>query len=224
MNKENNAHRAKVGPPAKWDVIGFQQLAILVHLGMRKEHHLLDVGCGCLRAGRFLINYLEPGGYYGIEPDQALLQKGIEREVGQGLVNIKAPVFDPEEDFTLTKFGRSFDFLLAQSIFSHAPQRQVARCLREAREVMIKKSVFAFSFAQSHDGKRYEGDRWAPMARYPAATIESLSRTAGLRFGLLTWPHPNTLTWAYAVREDFPGGTRGQGIFPPGMTGPFAKE
>lgn len=48
--------RGKVG--GMWEEIGMLQFQFLVAQGIRAEHRLLDVGCGCLRGGIHLTGYL----------------------------------------------------------------------------------------------------------------------------------------------------------------------
>jgi len=44
-------YRAFVGPPDKYDLVSAMQFNLLTSLGLRECHHLLDIGCGSLRAG-----------------------------------------------------------------------------------------------------------------------------------------------------------------------------
>jgi hypothetical protein len=62
-------YSAYVGPPREYDFMGATQFRLLTTLGLRETHRLLDFGCGSLRAGRFLIPYLLPAHYYGVEPN-----------------------------------------------------------------------------------------------------------------------------------------------------------
>jgi len=54
---------------------------------------IADVGCGSLRIGRLLIPYLNLGKYFGVEPNKWLVQEGINREVGETLVQSNAQHF-----------------------------------------------------------------------------------------------------------------------------------
>src|SRR5437667_9812597 len=93
---------------------------LLTTLGLRQHHSLLDVGCGSLRIGRLLIPYLNRGKYFGVEPNEWLVEQGITRELGEALLEMKRPTFffsaSPQ---TISQAKVSFDFALAQSIFSH---------------------------------------------------------------------------------------------------------
>ena len=114
-------YRAYVGPPEDYDLVAAMTFNLLTTLGLRQHHSLLDVGCGSLRIGRLLIPYLNRGKYFGVEPNEWLVEEGIRRELGQSLVEIKGPTFflprhSPE---SIAKAETAFNFAVAQSIFSH---------------------------------------------------------------------------------------------------------
>ncbi len=178
------------------------QFNLLTLLGLRESHSLLDVGCGSLRAGRLLVAYLLPGRYFGIEPEQWLIEEGIENEVGDDLIRLKKPLFSNDDNFTLSVFGRKFDFILAQSIFSHTSQAQIARCLSEARKVMKPASIFAATFNEGEHN--YEGDSWGchGSVRYRREHMVDLIEREGLTSRVLNWPHPSGKTWMAIVRPE----------------------
>src|SRR5262252_6961094 len=113
-------YRAYVGPPEDYDLIAAMTFNLLTTVGLRQHHSLLDVGCGSLRIGRLLIPYLNRGKYFGVEPNEWLVHEGINRELGEALLEIKRPTFffssSPE---AIAQAKISFDFVVAQSIFSH---------------------------------------------------------------------------------------------------------
>jgi hypothetical protein len=113
-------YRAYVGPPEDYDLIAAMTFNLLTTLGLRQHHSMVDVGCGSLRIGRLLIPYLNRGNYFGIEPNQWLVEEGIKREIGESILEIKRPTFLFSDSPTaLLQVKVSFDFALAQSIFSH---------------------------------------------------------------------------------------------------------
>ena len=138
--------RAYVGPPEIYDLVAALQFSLLTSLGLRDYHSLIDIGADSLRGGRLFITYLQSGQYFGIEPNEWLVKDGITHEIGQDMVRLKQPRFIYDDNFTLTAFDCQFDFLLAQSIFSHASPMQISRCLAEARQVMKPTSVFAATY------------------------------------------------------------------------------
>src|SRR6476660_5378603 len=110
---------AFVGPPEEYDFMGATQFRLLTTLGLREHNSLLDFGCGSLRAGRLFIPYLLPGRYFGLDPNKWLIDEAIDKELGRDIINLKRPTFRHEDDFRISQFKTSFDFIIAQSIFSH---------------------------------------------------------------------------------------------------------
>ena len=72
-------HRAWVGSPDNYDLSSALQFSLLTSLGLRENHTLLDIGCGSLRGGRLALMYLLPEHYYGIEPEQWLIDEGFKK-------------------------------------------------------------------------------------------------------------------------------------------------
>ncbi|HEY6360294.1 MAG TPA: nuclear transport factor 2 family protein, partial [Vicinamibacterales bacterium] len=188
-------YRIFVGPPDKYDVVSAMQFNLLTTLGLREHHSLLDIGCGSLRAGRLFIPYLLPERYCGIEPAKWLVEEGIRHELGDDAIRLKRPAFSHDENFTLTGFGRSFDYLIAHSIFSHAAPAQVRRCVSQARDVMTPESILAATYFEGE--KSYTGSEW----QYPGNVVyrfDDLRAIAGefrLEASRLAWEHPNGQTW-----------------------------
>jgi SAM-dependent methyltransferase len=112
-------HRYTVGMRTGYDTMSGVQFSVLFALGMRETHKVCDVGCGSLRVGRLLIPYLARGNYYGIEPRAEVLEEGIDLEIGRQILTMREPHFDTGEDFGLHRFDTKFDYVLAQSVFSH---------------------------------------------------------------------------------------------------------
>ena len=109
-------------------------------------------------------------------------EEGIRQELGQEILAVKRPTFSYDRDFTLSAFGRQFDFLLAQSVFSHSAPRQVRRCLAEARAVMTPTAIFIATY-------------WRGRESYTAGDMAALAREQGLVCQTLDWAHPSGQTW-----------------------------
>ena len=168
-------YRAWVGPPQRYDKIAAMQFGTLTSLGLRETHHVLDLGCGSLRGGRLLITYLLPDRYCGIEPEAWLIEAGFEYELGHDIKDIKRPLFDHNRDFDLGVFDRKFDFIIAQSVFSHAALWQIEQCLASAYTVMHDKSIFIATY------RKGEKDHTKLEWRYPGCTFyreETMVRVA----------------------------------------------
>jgi hypothetical protein len=188
-------YRAFVGAPETYDVFAHMQFSLMTLLGLREHHTLLDIGCGSLRGGRLFLMYLLPDRYFGIEPNEWLVKEGLQREVGADLESRKRPRFLFNAEFGCGGFEQSFDFVLAQSIFSHASAGQIRRCLSEVRACLKPGAIFAASFVEANDD--YAGDTWVypECIGYRMATIERLAGDVGLTVRRLDWFHAGGQTW-----------------------------
>jgi len=135
--RPGDAHyKAYVGPPRRFDFMGATQFALLFHMGLRDHHTVLDFGCGSLRLGRSLIPYLQAGGYFGIDPNKWLIEDGIENELGQDGIQLKRPRFAYNTDFDCSIFGEKFDYIIAQSIFTHCGPNHFETFLERAAQAL----------------------------------------------------------------------------------------
>jgi SAM-dependent methyltransferase len=129
-------HRAVVG--GLWEEIGQLQLEFLLSRGLKPQHKLLDIGCGSLRAGVKLVRYLEAGNYFGTDINQSLLTAGYEIELANECLTHKLArshlVADGEFDFSWCPVA--FDFVLAQSVFTHLPLNFLRICLEGLHKVV----------------------------------------------------------------------------------------
>lgn len=119
-------YRSYVGPPDRYDFMGSSQFRLLTSLGLRSNHKLLDFGCGSLRAGRLYIPFLDKGNYYGQDPNQWLIDDGFKNELGKDIIDLKKPKFSNLDNFELG-FSEKFDYILAQSIFSHTNKKSLKK-------------------------------------------------------------------------------------------------
>jgi len=141
-------HRDHVGK-MDYDLIGLLQFYALSILGLRPHHKLLDIGCGSLRAGKFFIPYLHEGNYYGIEPDKSVIDAGIRNEVDDE----RGATFSCSASYECGCFGKRFDFILAHSIFTHAPLGDIETCIKNAYESLKVGGMFAFTYYEGDDNK-----------------------------------------------------------------------
>ncbi|MFP6640424.1 MAG: class I SAM-dependent methyltransferase [Myxococcota bacterium] len=194
-------YTAYVGPPRDYDFMGATQFRLLCTLGLRAQHRLLDFGCGSLRVGRMLIPYLQPGHYYGVEPNRWLIDDAIEHEVGADLIRIKTPQFLYHDTFSCREFDVRFDYILAQSIFSHCGADLITRILGEFAESLSEEGIVAATFIHSADRRRAEPEEgwvYPDEVSYSAASITELLEGSGLQGCPIPWQHPRQTWWLLA--------------------------
>lgn len=143
-------HRDLVG--GLWEEMGRLQLDFLVEQGLTPDMRLLDVGCGALRAGRLLVDHLEPEHYYGIDIGADVLQAGYDDELTD-----EQRVRLPERNLRVTDrfdadFGVQFDMAIAQSVFTHISLNSARVCLWRLAKVMKPGGRFYVTFFQRRAG------------------------------------------------------------------------
>ncbi len=116
-------------PVENFEFAGREQLIYLLNAGLTPDCKVLDIGCGVLRAGYWLIHFLDPGCYCGIEPHKGRLEIGTQNILEPGVLTSKSPRFDTNVNFDTSVFGEKFDFFLAYSIWTHAGKRQIQTML-----------------------------------------------------------------------------------------------
>jgi SAM-dependent methyltransferase len=195
-------YRSLVGPPLDYDLIAGLQFTLLFYAGLREDDKLLDVGCGSLRGGRLFIPYLNPGRYYGVEPNEWLVEEGINWELGEDILRVKRPTFSAIEDFSLGSLGVRFDFVLAQSILSHTYDDLAGRALSGMRESLADDGVLVATFVENDEPRSGSGWLYPDPVSYTWPEMQALGGQAGLSVRRLEWPHPRQTWFAGAKTED----------------------
>ena len=196
-------YRAYVGPPEDYDLVAAMTFNLVTTLGLRQHHSLLDVGCGSLRIGRLLIPYLNRGKYFGIEPNQWLVEEGIKKEIGEALLEIKRPKFYfTDSPAILAEVKIAFDFAVAQSIFSHCGLDLIAPWLSFIAKSLAVDGALVATFLPSKNDNIEAGWIYPACVSYKPDTLRGVAAEAGLRFEILDWRHPRQ-TWALFAAPEF---------------------
>lgn len=98
----------------------------LIELGLREDMHVLDMGAGSLRVGRWLITFLQPGHYTAVEPEELMVRIGLRENLPSEIIEYKKPKFFHNHDF---KADGHFDLGVAWNVFIHCGKEQFKQCL-----------------------------------------------------------------------------------------------
>jgi hypothetical protein len=185
---------------------GRRQLMALIEEGLRPESRVLDIGCGCLRAAYWLIHFLDPGCYHGIEPARRRVEHGLRYLFTEEEVRRQRPRFDDNPLFDSSVFGGApFEFFLAGSIWTHASKRQIAAMLDSFLRGSTSAGVFLTSnLAAASAEDDYQGDAWVGTShesdtpgviRHSVAWIAEQCRRRALRMEELAAPAFDGQSW-----------------------------
>jgi cyclopropane fatty-acyl-phospholipid synthase-like methyltransferase len=195
-------YRAYIGPPKDYDLVSAMVFNLLTCIGLRQHHRVLDIGCGSLRVGRLLIPYLNPGNYFGVEPNKWLVNDGIKNEIGRDLVKIKRPMFSFFSSMDEFKDPLNLDYAIAQSIFSHCGKDLIKGWLSQVSFHLKDDGALLATFLI--DNKDYAGNGWVypGCVNYQPETMAEIASGANLDFAILDWAHPRQ-TWALFSKKNY---------------------
>lgn len=162
---------------------------VLLAEGLDQFSTVLEIGCGMLHAGIPLIEFLEPNGYCGIDPNEWLRETTLRHFGYQDLFAARGPRFSSRYDFDGSEFGVQFDYVFSHSVLSHASVSQFGEYLRNTKKVLAPggKIVTSFFLAERGSGPVL-GERRTPD---------------GLDSGETEWVYPGRsyFTWTTVQRE-----------------------
>jgi len=173
----------------KYRVVGENQLRFLQSQGLHPDHRVLDVGCGSLRGGEWLIDYLDAGNYVGLEKDPEMLRKA---RIIEAQYEAKRPLVVETASFE-AQVGRMFDYGIAHSLFTHLLPEQIVVCLSK---VLPQTSVFYATFNRADEPQtgRVHKNRTdeRSITRFPFALLRDIAEELGATAkDLGDFDHPN---------------------------------
>lgn len=184
-----------------WDEVGQMQIDFLTREGLAKNHRMFDIGCGTLRGGRHFIAHLDPEGYTGIDISEGVIEAGKQLLVDEGLID-KRPrlIANTGGDLRFTMFtDETFDFILAQSVFTHLKKEHIEECFQNIGRLMSRGSRFYFTFYSGEESVR----RGPKSFQFPFSFFEKIAKENG--FELIErsedYPHPRGQRMAYVKKR-----------------------
>lgn len=174
--------------PAAWLALGARQFDYLVAHGLRPDHQVLEIGCGNLRAGWRMIEYLGPGAYTGVDISPEILLAAQDTLVERDLVH-KRPHLLLVDDMSFRALPAAcFDVVHAHSVFSHCPLDVVEAAVVGVRRVIRPDGFFDFTYNES------SGETWSRLREdwfYPTALLVEVAARHGFDATVMEgWHHP----------------------------------
>jgi SAM-dependent methyltransferase len=195
-------YRAYIGPPDEYDLVSAMSFNLLTSCGLRQHHRLLDIGCGSLRVGRLLIPYLNAGNYFGLEPNRWLVEDGLRYEVGSDILEIRKPVFIFDTGLESVAADVRFDYVIAQSIFSHTAPDLLDRWMRDISYRLDKNGILFATVLVGEEECVGDGWIYPECVEYRMDTVGAIVNKYNLGFHVLDWYHPRQ-TWCAVFHPGF---------------------
>ncbi|MGP0018991.1 MAG: methyltransferase [Candidatus Sulfotelmatobacter sp.] len=170
--------QAMVGPSHLWEMKRNFQIRFLKSVGMTPDHYVLDLGCGVLRGGLPIIEYLAKGHYYGVEARKAVLDEGI-KALQEARLQSKVPTLLVIDDLSNATLDREFDLIWAFSVLIHMEDRILDSCLGFASRYLKRNGRM---YANVNLGKEKDG-RWQefPVVKRSREFYASTAERHGLQ-------------------------------------------
>lgn len=191
----NGKHRDIVG--GRWEETALHQMQVLLDEGLDPPHHLLDIGCGCLRLGHRALAYLQAGHYWGTDASEGLMLRGWEQELTPAL-QAKLPRHQliADDAFAFPQVSTEIDFAICWGVFTHLPAEMLRPALvnlHRACPGLQKLLLTVFLAPEGHDGAFRQRDGVVTHPTRPpyhrnSSAVEADAKAAGF-----------TLRWRYTA-------------------------
>lgn len=103
-----------------WEAGGQRQYEFLIEHGVKPWHVVIDVGCGTGRLARWLVPYLMPGHYYGLDLSESALEAARRLASAEGWW-VNAPHFLATTGTCAELPIRRIDVIWCYAVFIHLP-------------------------------------------------------------------------------------------------------
>jgi ABC-2 type transport system ATP-binding protein len=175
-------HRRAMG--GRWDTEGPRQLAFLREQGLKPADRLLELGCGSLRAGVALLQYLDAAAYVGVDTDQTLIDAAVAIELPRARIDPNRGQFLVGDARDLSAVEGSFDVILAVGLLQSLPTEGVARTFAAAIRRLAPRGRFFAAYFEAPSAASLEpierpGPCWSHFDQPPYHhDFETLRRLA----------------------------------------------
>ena len=133
----------------------------LLALGLKPEDIVVDYGCGTLRVGRYLIDYLTPGAYWGLDINDDILRLG-RTMLGADRLREKQPNIMRITDQSLAACAAAEpQFVMSIAVLMHVPPCDLEDYCRSITTVGGTDTTYYVSFSAASKTTRTAGTTWS---------------------------------------------------------------
>lgn len=161
--------------------IGKAQIEFLERQGLSPSDSLLDIGCGDLRGGRYMIEYLDKGSYTGIDISEEAIKEGWKNLQNWGLAEKNATLL-VNNDLRFSEFDKyEFDWVFANSVLTHLSQDLIAELLRNLGRILSEdgKACLSYHHSDEQEVNMTKFISTSNLYKYPFEDLEELANEFG---------------------------------------------
>lgn len=154
---------------------GHDEFTALEQFGLRPDHVVVDFGCGSLRIGRHLIDYLQTGNYWGLDITDVFFS-------GAAYDGAKEPHLHVISSATLRRAHRARpDFILIEGVLQCVPPWRIERVLSQVAVLACRRTLILLSFLESDEALQLGTFAF----RHSLGDVQRLAAAAGLALRVL---------------------------------------
>lgn len=157
-------------------------LDVMTRHGMQPHHRFIDYGCGSLRLGKAIVEFLDARKFRGMDVDQAFLNLAADF-VGPELMTEKRPFLDVIGDGTLVsaREGKP-DYIGSWHVCSKIPDRHLKRYFGSLIGLMWSGSQTFIQFPATDQRRRLNNLNWTLSTAQLAEIVRSISPEIAVDF------------------------------------------
>lgn len=157
--------------------------------GLAPRHRLLEVGCGTVATGQYLIEYLEPQNYVGIDISSRSIDIGWSRIRARSSLLAKGPSLHHVAAAEFSPIGsHTFEIIWAQSVLTQSSPSVMQTVLAALRPFLKPSGTMFANFTRIAAGvTQTQLNRWA----YAPQLVREAAAEAGFASEIMNdWAHP----------------------------------
>ena len=157
QTKKEHRH-ALVGPPSLWKMKRDFQIQFLKNMNLQPDHYFFEIGCGTLRGGLPIIDYLQDGHYFGADVRGEVLDEG-RKELTEARMESKKSTLLLAPDISKLKLNRKFDYIWAFSVLIHMSDKILNDTLLFVSRHLSDKGIF-YANVNIENSHKIEDGNW----------------------------------------------------------------
>lgn len=157
--------------------VGQAQIEFLKRQELKPSDTLLDIGCGDLRGGLHIIDYLNEGNYTGMDISEEAIKSGWKNLQEEDFLD-KYPTLIVNNNLKLSRFdNHEFDVIFANSVLTHLPKENIAELFDNVGRVLAEDGYCYLSYNNNDKEEKIMTNRVSKsnVYKYPFDTLRDLS-------------------------------------------------
>jgi hypothetical protein len=188
-----------IGPKARPLRNESELLEFLLKHGLRPGDLTVDYGCGSLRLASPLIDFLEPGKYWGMDLAQDFLDLG-RAHLSPELAQAKRPRLDVIGDDVIQRArSEAPRYIISWHVCSKVPENRFDAYIGSIATMMAPGATALMHFPEAAELRKQTGLAWARPRAHVSAAVARANPKIVCRFDSVVPGEANGIRHSYAI-------------------------